>query len=745
MGTWHKTGCVLCTQNCGLEVLVEDGRMVKVRPDKENLRSQGYVCRKGMNVLYHQYPADRLTRPLKKVDGAFQPVSWEQATEEIAEKLGTIVKTHGPRSYAYMGASSQAGHMEAGFGVSLMKCLGSQNLYTSAGQEFSGTWWVQGRMFGKQYILTGPDDHHTPMLVAWGWNGMQSHQMPRAPKVLKDISRDPDRILVCVDPRKSETAAVANIHLALRPGTDALLLKAMIALIVEKGWENTSYIRDHVEGWETIRPLFTDFDIRSALAVCALSYDTVLELCRLMTTRVWAFHPDLGIYMGRHSTLNSYLLNILGAICGVFGVRGGNVIPGMFAPLGSHGDERNPKVWKTAVTGMPPAAAGSFPATALPEEILTDHPDRIRAAIVSVANPLRAWPDTQALTKAFRHLDLLVVHDFVMSETAREADYVLPCRSFYESWDTAFFPYSFPEVYLQLRRPVVDPPGICLEASQIFTLIADKMGLIPEIPEGVMAAAKKDRMTFAAELMGWLGNHPEHMGKILFILGKTLGREWDSAALAGLWGMTMTAPKSFRENAIRLGFAKGFDLGDRIFQAVLDHPEGLWVGKVDETKNLEGVKTPSGKIEMVIPEFMAFLGAMDAESEKADLEPSGAFPMILNAGRHRMTVMNTQMRNPEWIAGKRGCTIAIHPKEAAKLGLQDQDPAKVVTEAGSAVGELEVTEAVREGMVLIPHGFGLIYDGKKTGINVNDLTKNTHRDPIGTPLHRFVPCRLERA
>ena len=203
MGEWHKTGCVLCAQNCGLEILVENDRMVRVRPDKDNPRSQGYACRKGLNVIYHQYPADRLTQPMKNVNGTFVPVSWDQAIGEIAEKLKSVVDTHGPRSLAYLGASAQGGHFEASFGVTLLRKLGSQNLYTSGGQEFSGSWWVQGRMFGKQYLITGPDEHETEMLVAWGWNGMESHQMPQARKTLTAIAKDPDRLLVCVDPRRS--------------------------------------------------------------------------------------------------------------------------------------------------------------------------------------------------------------------------------------------------------------------------------------------------------------------------------------------------------------------------------------------------------------------------------------------------------------------------------------------------------------------------------------------------------------
>lgn len=745
MGKWQKTGCVLCAQNCGLEILVENDKMVKVKPDKSNPRSQGYACRKGLKVIHHQYPKDRITEPLKRVGAKFEPISWEQAIDEITTKMKVLVAEHGPRSLAYMGASAQGGHFEGAFGLSILKALGSQYFYSSAGQEFASSWWLFGRMLGKQYNVAVPDEHNTEMLVGWGWNGMESHQMPRAPLVLKNFSKDPEKLLVIIDPRESETAAIANIHLPVRPGTDALLIKAMISMIVANQWENKDYITEHVEGWDTIRPWFENFDAKAALTVCELDYDQVLELCRLMTTKKWCLHPDLGIYMGRNSVLNSYMMNILGAICGVFCVPGGNVIPGMVVPMGYHADERNPETWKTVITHMPPAAAGSFPPAVMPEEILNDHPKRLRAVYVSACNPLRAYPDTTAYEEAFAKLDLLVVNDIVMSETARLAHYVLPCRTYYESWDGTFFPWTFPKVFFQMRRPIVPPPGKCLEASQIFTLMADNLGLVPDIPEAVYKAAKEDRFTFGAKLMEWAATVPESFAAMPFILAKTIGKEWDSAALAGLWGVLMTAPKAFRKNAARIGFEPGMDQGDRIFQTLLDTPEGIWIGEADPKENFKALKTPSGKIEVFVPELEEEAKHLDAASEARDLEPPDEFPLILNAGRHRRYNINTLIRGQEWNQGKRACTVSVNPVDAESIGVEDGQNVKVTTEAGSQVGELQISKQVRQGTVLIPHGFGLNYDGTVYGLNVNYLTKNTHRDRLGTPMHRFVLCRVETA
>ncbi len=749
MSSWHKTGCVLCAQNCGLEILVEDGRMTKVKPDKDNPRSKGYACRKGLNVIYHQYPADRLTQPLKRVGDKFEPIGWAQAIDEITDKLKGLLAEHGPRCLAYMGASAQGGHMEGAFGVGLIRALGSQYFYTSAGQEFSDPWWVNGRVLGKQYLMPDTDEHHSEMLVAWGWNGMQSHQMPRAPITLKEFSKDPDKTLVCVDPRKSETAAIANLHIAVRPGTDSLFIKGLISLIIEKGWEAKDYIAEHVHGWDDIKGWFEGFDYRGAFEVCEVEYEQALEFAKLLTTKKWCVHPDLGMYMNRRSALSNYMLAVLIAVCGRYCVPGGNVIAGMVMPLGFHADERSDKVWRTVATGLPPVAAGSFPPAVMPEEIMSGDPRRLRAVFVSACNPLRSYPDTTAYEEAFGKLDLLVVNDIVMSETARLAHYVLPCRTFYESWDTTFFPLTYPEVYMQVRGPILPQPDLCLETTQITTLIADKMGIIPDIPKEIQEAANDaadgDRLTFGAKLMEWTGQEPGVMKAMPFVLAKTLGRVWNSAALGALWGMLMTAPKAFHKNAMRAGFEKGFDLGDRVFQALLDNPQGMWVGKVDENEAFSALKTESGKVEVFIPELADMIKGLTPQSEAADLEMTPEYPIVLHSGRHMSMNINTLMRNPEWNKGKRACTIAVHPETASGLGLTDGQQVRITTEAGSEVGELETTEQIRPGTAIVPHGFGLNYNGLIYGVNANRLSKNTNRDFMGTPRHRFIPCRIEAA
>jgi anaerobic selenocysteine-containing dehydrogenase len=320
---------------------------------------------------------------------------------------------------------------------------------------------------------------------------------------------------------------------------------------------------------------------------------------------------------------------------------------------------------------------------------------------------------------------------------------VLPSRTGYESWDGTFFPMTYPGIYFQMRRPIVEPDGEPLELGEVHLRLADKLGLIPPIPETLYQAAFESRAAFGKALMEYAMTEPKAMKAMPFILGKTLGKAMGSVHLAALWGMLQVAPKSLYKNAVRAGFQSGPALGEELFQQIVDHPEGVWVGKIDPENNFAEVKTGDGKINLDIPELQDELKAVDAASEETALTMDPKFPLVLMAGRHTSMNANTLMRDPAWNEGKRACTLAMHPEDAAALNLKDGQQVKVTTEAGSEEIELEITDTAHKGHVVIPHGFGMIYNGVKYGANVNRLTKNTHRDQFGTPIHRFVPCRVE--
>jgi len=742
---WHKSSCCLCYSNCGLELLVENNRIIKVRPDKDNPRSRGYACRKGMKVNLFQHHAERLTEPLKKAGRGFEPISWDQALDEIAEKLSTIVGTHGPRCLATMGGGGQGGRFQAPFLVSLLRAMGSQYHYSAAAQEWSGMFWVNGRCLGNQGMKFIPDFEQIDMLLAVGWNGAVSHSFARTPKMLKDFGADPNNLLVVVDPRLTRTAKLAHLHLPIRPGSDALFFKALIALILDQGWQDKAYLADHVAGFEKIEKHFQGFDVKGALDVCGLDHGQVKEVCRQLTSRRSAVHIDLGVLMGRHSTLCSYLEVILLAVTGRMCVRGGNVLPGHMSPLVGHTDERSPGTWRTVASGIP-AVGGIFPPNVFPEEVLSDRPNRLRALIASASNPLRSYADTQAYQKAFARLDLSVVVDLTMTETARLADYVLPAQSPYESWDAPVFAWSYPQVFFQMRRPVLEPTGQAREAGGIFIDLADRLGLLPEVPQVLHRAAQSGSGAELNKAMAaLLQDKPEARAAAPLIAARVLTPVLGSAHLAGLKHLVNNNSPGFYENAVRGGFEPGDDLGDRVFQAIVDHPEGVWIGRANAEDPFEELATDDGRVEVHIPELIDWLAEIDPQSEGAALEPDPEFPLVLMAGRHYQYTANTLMRHPDF---KKGCSgsLAIHPDDAAKLGLTDGDRVRITTLAGSVVGPVELDGQTSPGFVVAPHGFGLQYQGREIGFNVNLLTAAGHRDRLlATPLHRYVPCRLDRA
>jgi anaerobic selenocysteine-containing dehydrogenase len=742
---WEKTSCCLCLQSCGLEVMVENNKIIKVRPDKANPRSQGYACRKGLKVAHYQHHRQRLEQPLKRQNGQLVPIGWNQVLSEIGQQLGEIKEQYGPRSIALVAGGSGGCQIGGRFSGRFLMSLGSRYLYTALGQEWTGRHYVRGHIYGDQTLFLHPDHDKLDLLLALGWNGWSSHGMPRTRRFVKSLSEDPDRTLVVVDPRPSETARYADIHLALAPGSDALFLKAMIAIILQEGWHNQSFLESHTSGWEEIIPYFSDFSIKDALKICGLEFDQVKEVCRLFASRRSAVMSDLGVLMNRHSTLVSYLEEILLSICGRVGAQGGNVCTGTLSPVGVHTPPEDPDTWRTMRTDIP-AIMGIFPPNVLPEEIESEGEDRIRALIVVGANPLRSYADTSAYERAFKTLDLLVVLDVAMSETAAAADYVLSGRSAYESYDTTFWSFNYPDIYFHLRRPLVEPAAETRENSWIMAALAEEMNLLPDLPDSLYKTARDDRGLFSRELAQYLADTPGAMLKLPFVLAKTLGPVLGSCNLALLWGLIWSAPARLKEAMARAGYPAGEEQTDTVYSSIMGHPEGMWLGRLDPEKNLEFIATEDSRIHLHVPELATWLADVTPETEKKAMAPDAAFPLILMAGWHYDYNANTMMRDPAWNQGRTTGCLAVHQQDAAGLDLTDGEMVRLATRAGEVTVAVQISKLTRPGMVLLPQGFGLDFEGKSVGVNVNRLTRADHRDRIaGTPHHRRVPCRLEKA
>lgn len=743
MGEWKKSACNMCAQHCGMELEIENDRIVSARPDPDNPRTRGYCCRKARAVQTYHHNEDRLNTPLKKVGDKHVPISWEQALSEIGEKLNGILAQHGPRSTAVVGCTLASAQGDLYMAQALMGLIGTQNYYSPIGLEFMGVWWSHGKIIGRQ-SGTIPDEHRSEVLVVWGCNAYVSHQMNRARVELREISENPDKMLITVDPRLSETARMSDKHVMLRPGSDSLLIRAMIALIMKEGWQDQAYMDKWVSDYDQVKHWFDDVDIEESCRVCGVPYEEVREFCRILTTRHWSLHQDLGIYMGRHNTLSSYLLLILCAVCGKFLVPGGTVLSSGFLPLGPSGnDETTPGVWHTLVGDWSPVM-GAYPTGALPEEIMNDHPDRLRAVITSKSNPVRAYQDVRAQEEAFSQLELLVCIDIVMTETARLAHYVLPGCTPYEGYDFCVFQQTYPEAHTQLKQPVVSRPAERREDAEAWLGIIDGMGLIPEIPASLYEAAeKKSRMAYFAELMAWLEENPSYKPAALPIVGKTMGKAMNSATAATLWFLFVTSPL-VPMRAANAGFTPSPTLADDLFGQVLAHPEGVLVGKVDLDNTFAGIAHPDGKLHFFTPLIDDYIQNITPEKEARALALTNEFPLLISSGTHADGGVNGVMRNPASYKHRRPWKVQINPEDAEAYGIRDGQMVRVSTEAGSVEVEAEYTYRAGKGYLQLPHHYGFNFRGEVNGVPANQVVPRGHMDTItGNPLMRYVPCRVE--
>lgn len=762
MSEWKKTWCNLCAVTCGLELEVEDNRIINVRPDPSSPRSNGYCCRKGRSAKYFVENRDRLEYPKKKVGDHYERISWEQAYQEIAERAHAIIDKHGPRSTALVGGGTYSMSTPAATLQPLLKAIGTQYFFNPIGVEFNGNWWSHGRIIGDQAHYVEPDDDNNEVIIFWGSNAYVSHQIPNSKRVIRGFSRDPDKMLIVVDPRLSETARMADMHIMPALGSDSLFLRALISLIVKNGWEDREYLDKYAADWGRAKQWFTNFDIDGALEVCHISREQAEQFARILTTKKWGMHQDLGLFFGRNATTNSYLVLTLMIVCGMFLVPGGNVLPLRVITL-PFTDNNDPKVWHTPVTDRFPVYS-VFPEGVLPDEILGDNEDRIRFVICDLSNPCRSYPDSQRIEEAMRRLELLVVIDCVETETTMLADYVLPSCSGYENdGDFDIFTLNYPDCVYGSRKRIVEPPGEAREDCRIVAELTQAMGYIPEIPQSLYDAAAKaaedgDRIRYFMKVVMWIGKgRMKYFDQAATVICLTLGKYMGygrSMNWAGLLTCTlpkfgiMTVEPDRKQHPIlsRMPVFRDFCVLDAAYKLVDEHPEGAVIARADEEHLMERhILHKDRKFHLWCGEVDQYLRErITPEHEGEALQLRDGCNMILSAGRHADAGVNNAMRNPGTYQYRKPYTLAMNPDDVREMGFRDGETVKLSTKRGSIEIPVEASWQISRGYCIMPHYFGLHYQGKRIGMHANYLTDGHDLDALtGNSEWRYTPCRVE--
>ncbi len=743
---WQKTICILCSVNCGIEVQLDGRHITRVRGNREHVASRGYACEKAQCVDYYQNGKDRLTSPLRRrPDGSFEEISWGIAIREVAERFAHVRNTYGGASIFYYGGGGQGNHLCGSYGASTRHALGSVFSSNALAQEKTGEFWVDHKLFGTG--LSG-SYQQAEVAVFVGKNPWQSHGFQRARPILRDIAADPNRALIVIDPRRTETADMADYHLRVRPGTDAFCLAAILGVLVQEDLIKQDFIRDRTQNSDELFATLKDVPVADfcgrAGVTEALVRDVARRIARASSVSVY---EDLGIEQSLHSTLNSYLEKLLFALTGNIGKRGamnaGTSLTGMFGGVLSS---------RTSPVGGHRIIGGMIPANVIPDEILTDHPKRFRAMLIESENPAHSIADSTRMREALRALELVVVIDVAMTESAREAHYVLPASSQYEKWEATFFGAAFHAETqyantFTLRAPILDPIPGTLPEGEIHRRLVRAMGAMTDDDVAPLhAAAAKGRAAYANELMRVVSERP-HLAELMTVLlyetlGPTLGAGNENAA--SVWGVAHNFARRYPESMRRAGFSgEGAELGEALFDAILSNRSGVVVSidPYEETwRRIHG-----DRINLTIPELIPELKSLRDEYPSSDPE----FPFVLSAGQRRSSTANTIVRDPQWRPKDPAGALWMNPADGSALGVQSGGRVRIITKRASAESVVMLTETMLPGHVALPNGTGLWYPDREgqefqNGVAPNELTTTEDRDWFaGTPFHKHVPARIE--
>jgi anaerobic selenocysteine-containing dehydrogenase len=747
---WRKTACNLCYINCGVEVLLDEDRITKVRGDRDNPKSEGYLCNKAARIPYYAHHRDRLTSPLRRrADGSFEAIDWDTAISEIASRLRDIVDRYGGKSIALYGGGGQGNHAGGAYATAFLRALGSRHVFNALSQEKTGDFWINGRMFGSQTCHTAEDVHHCDLLFVIGANPWIAHGFPNARDHLNQIRRDANRKLVVIDPRRTETAEMADLHLAVRPGADAFLLGAILATLVRRDELDHEFLKERTTGFAEVKEALLKIPVEAWAAAAGISIAEI-ERCADMIAQAKAMtvRVELGIQQGVNSTLNSYLEKLLIMLTGSFGRKGTNQLHSWLQPL--WGNSPNQRFAPTDTEVI----AGLLPPNIFPDAVLSDHADRLRAVWIDSSNPANTAANTDEVEKALGALELTVVVDVAMTETAQLADYVLPASSQYEKTEFTLFNLEFPKNYFHVRAALLPPLPGTLPEPKIYTKLARAMGFLPgdNALAPLREAASRSRAAFAAAFRAFMAENTSAAAVGSLVLYHTLGQTLPDgvAAAAPLWMAALACAKRSPQ-AVRRALGLGNDvpdeaLGDALFDAVARSRSATAITEhaYDEVWSL--ISHPDRKVHLAIAPMIDWLGRLDPSAANAATD----FPFVLAAGQRRMFNANQIFRDPAWRRDDPDGALLINRADLERLGAGDGEWIAVASSAGRVVVRCKADDSVREGLLALPHGYGQSYptrDGARlnNGPRVNLLTDRGNRDPVaGTPYHKHVRVRLER-
>ena len=720
--------CPLCEAGCGLEItLAPPGSpqtVQRIRGDRDDVFSHGYICPKGSTLGHLHDDPDRLRRPVVKRDGDFVEVGWDEAFAEVEARLMPILTEHGRDACAiYLGNPSAHSLGPMLYNRVLIMALGTSNRFSASTVDQRPKEMASAMMFGSVTVPV-PDLDHTDHVVLLGANPYASNgslcTAPDFPGRLEAIRARGGSVVV-VDPRRSETAEHADRHLAIRPGTDAHLLAAVAHVLLAEGLARPGRLAEHTNGLDELPALLAPYTPDAVAPVCGIDADDIRALARdLAAAPTAAVYGRIGTCTQEFGTLASWLVDVVNLLSGNLDRRGGAMFARGAVTRASNAAPR-PGRGTTfgrvhSRVGRWPESFGEFPVSALTEEIETPGDGQVRALITVAGNPVASNPNSQRLDAALATLECMVCVDPYINETTRHADVILPPPSVLQRshYDLALLNFAVRNV------ANYSPPVLPLDIDE----------------DGTVQPAEWEILLRLAAIASGMGAHAD-----IAPLDETA-----AAAVAGEAGLDAVADRTGPERLLDLMLRAGaYDLTLADLEA---NPHGVDLGPLEEGRIPGILRTPSGKVE-ALPDAMR----TDLDRLRASLDRDWEGSMVL-VGRRHVRSNNSWMHNVRVLTkGRNRCTLHVHPDDAERLGLRDGAPARVRSRVGEVSVDVEVTDGIRPGVVSIPHGFGQNLPGVRLrvaqeyrGVNTNVLTDDRFVDPVsGNVALNGVPVTVEPA
>jgi len=745
----HFRTCTLCEAMCGVAIEVRDGEVQSIRGDTDDPFGRGHICPKAVALKDIQEDPDRLRQPLQRIGNEWREISWNQAFALVARRLHDIRREHGRNAVGvYLGNPNVHNHGAMLGVLPFLRALGTQNRFSATSNDQLPHMLANLEMFGHQFLFPIPDLDHTDLFICIGANPMASNgslmSVPDFRGRLKDLRARGGRLVV-IDPRRTETAQQADEFHFVRPGTDALLLLAMIHTLfaedlVDPG-EAAKWCRDE----DLVRLAALPYSPEAVAEKTGMAPAAIRDLARqLAGTPRAVIYGRIGTSTQAHGGLASWLINVLNILTGKLDRVGGTLFtqPAIdMVSLGGVGGQRGHFGRRYSRVRHLPEFGGEYPASTMADEILTPGDGQIRGFVTVAGNPVLSSPNGARLDQAFGQLDFMVSIDFYLNETTRHADVILPPTGPLERghYDLIFNAMAIRNV-AKWSDPVFEPGSDTRSDWQILMELAHRLNRARGLDrrgEVLWRIAKRLKPETIIDLALRAGPYGAPLSPVKPILQPTVDLLMDLLPRQH-WLRTLlrASPHDRRWQQLPKGLSVAM---------LRDHPHGVDLGPLQPSLP-DRLYTADGVINLAPRRYLQGLEGLYRELTTA---PGDELRLI---GRRHVRSNNSWLHNSRrLVKGKGRCTLMIHPRDAARLGLEEKSDAEVTSDAGRVILPVEITDSIMPGVVSIPHGWGHARKGVRlavasahAGASINDVIRDDQVDELcGTSVLNGQPVTVK--